>query len=214
MVYFWNSFRDELIITAVVLSLTAGTTFFYVYQTSKPQGGVKVNQEKLKTLGAMTEDSQTETDETQATDSSGPTPEPSPTPTPTPNPLIAEVNYGEGKEYSNAQYIWTIEQPKLSFNSETNTGRKLNVEMVVANKGFAAGISNRVYATVVKDGVVIVPQAAMSVSESKIIFPGQQLTFLATISLIEGTDVSQLIYKPGGTLSETVHPLTINSIAP
>jgi hypothetical protein len=210
--YFWNSFRDELIITAVVLSLTAGTTFFYVYQSNRPLASVKIDQEKLKTLGATTEG---DTEVTEPAGSAVATPpETSPTPSATPNPLIAEVPYGEGKEYSTAAYIWTVSQPKLSFNSETNTSRRLTVEMVIANKNFQAGISNRVYATVVKDGAVIVPQAAMSVSESKMIFPGQQLTFTATLGLIEGTDVSQIIYKPGGVLSDSIHPLTPGVVAP
>ena len=66
---------------------------------------------------------------------------------------------------------------------------------------------NRIKASIVKDGNIIVPEAALSLSESRRIMVGEQLTFEARMSLIEGTDVREIFFKPEETDQYVEHGL-------
>jgi hypothetical protein len=69
-------------------------------------------------------------------------------------------------------------------------------------------MSNSLTASIVKDGVIIVPETAMSLSETAIIKPQEKISFQARLSLIESTDVREIYFKPAG------QPATIHLLLP
>jgi hypothetical protein len=85
--------------------------------------------------------------------------------------------------------------------------RMFEVDVTLINNKVVEGLPTQLSATIVKDGVVIVPNAAMSVSSNTIVPAGQQQAFTARLSLIEGTDVSLVHYLPAGKVSPVDHIL-------
>lgn len=209
---FWKSYRDELIATGLVLGLSVVGTFFIAGRLQTPQD----QEEKAPKTSKSSEVKETEAVlgqtiqeaiEEAVDDSPPPTIAPLPTPTPTISPLDAEVSYGVGGSYKFEDYEVEIKGPKLVFNTQTSESRTFVTEVVIRNKTIKEGLLNRLTVAVIKDGNVIVPKAAMSVTESRRIYPKEQLTFQARLSLIEGTDVKTIDYKPEYSPNPISHDL-------
>lgn len=114
------------------------------------------------------------------------------TTTPTYSNTVIEQPYGNGGEYDNLDYRLTIVNPRLVVSAS----RTFKVDVILANKRVALGLKNRLSATIIKEGEVIAESAPFSLSESATAFPGEQVSFTATMSLISGTDVARLKYLP------------------
>lgn len=108
-----------------------------------------------------------------------------------PNTVI-EQPYGNGGEYDNADYRLSIVNPRLVVSAS----RVFKVDVVLANKRIITGLKNRLSATIIKEGEVIAESAPFSLSESATAYPGEQISFTASMSLIAGTDVARLKYLP------------------
>jgi hypothetical protein len=202
---YWSSFRDELIATSLVLVVAVGGSFFILNRLVAPKKveftPTEAASEITKQVLGQQSDQAVETTVTVA-----------PTlkaiiPTPTDNPYTSEVFYGTGGMYQYEGYTFSLNSPRIQFDARETNARKLLVDMVLTNNNISAGLQNSVTATIIKDGVVIVPQAAMSVTETKIVLPGETLNFQAKLSLIEGTDVSIISFKPAGSLPVVEHIL-------
>ena len=141
-----------------------------------------------------------------------------PTPKPTPRPVasrsaapipqynttIIEQPYGLGGEYDNDWYLLTIINPRLVVGAS----RTFKVDVILANKVVEVGLKNRLSATIIKDGEVIAESAPFSLSESATAYPGEQITFTASMSLISGTDVARIKYLPlTNDVIDTIHDL-------
>ena len=89
-----------------------------------------------------------------------------------------------------------------------SASRTFKVDIVLANKVVEVGLKNRLSATIIKDGQVIAESAPFSLSESATAYPGEQISFTATMSLISGTDVARVKYLPlTDDVVDTVHDL-------
>jgi len=200
-----SHFREELMASGMVLLLIVSASFFTVSRILNVSPGVKgqdnSTQEAITDLTATPPAGKVlgqEVVEKRPTES---------LPTPTIDPLDSEVPFGTGGEYDYDQYSITLTNPRLTFNMKDTATRKFLVEITLANKNIAAGLPNQVYASIVKDGNIIVPKAALSTNESKVLMPGENQTFEARLSLIEATDVKEVIFAPTGDLPQIVHPL-------
>jgi hypothetical protein len=121
--------------------------------------------------------------------------------------MDAEVFYGVGGVYEFEDFELVINSPRIVFDVQESESRTFVIDAVLRNKSVEDGLLNRLSASIVKDGNVIVPGAALSVTESRRVYPGEQLTFEARISLIEGTDVKKIFFEPTETSSQVDHEL-------
>lgn len=199
----WDSFRDELVATGFVLIAATVGSFWFVRTlfsreeliagpppTPTQTIAQKTMSEMVKVLG---EKNEPEISESQIV----PTVEVlTPEATPTGNVTKSEVLYGVGGLYENSAYRLEINSPRLVEETSGNGSRKLVVDLVLYNKAVSDGLPNQVSASIVKDGVIIVPDAAMSLSESVVVKPNEKISYQAKISLITGTDVKEFHYKP------------------
>lgn len=123
---------------------------------------------------------------------------------PTYSNTIIEQPYGNGGEYDNLDYRLTIVNPRLVVSAS----RTFKVDVILANKRIVSGLKNRLSATIIKEGEVIAESAPFSLSESATAYPGEQVSFTATMSLISGTDVARLKYLPlVSGVADTLHDL-------
>jgi hypothetical protein len=207
----WQQFRDEIIATSLVLGLSVVGSFLLVHRladenkSSETKKTVSEAEEQSQVLGEAINQAIEEATTTTGDEASEPTRNPSPTVTPSPEDT--EVFYGLGGTHSFADYELVIKIPRITFNIRASESRTFLVDMILRNKSIEAGLTNRITAAIVKDGMVIVPQAAMSVTESKIVRPGEQLTFQARLSLIEGTDVKSIQFEPKESTNHVKHDL-------
>lgn len=210
-----SNFREELIATAMLMGLVITGSFILAYRS--------INQPKQPELSIDSEAEVLGTTKTLEKEVNGVinelvTPAPTPTPklslkpiasssatqTPQYNTTIIEQPYGLGGEYDNDLYRLTITNPRLIVSSS----RTFKVDIVLANKALEEGLKNRLSATIIKDGQVIAESAPFSLSESATAYPGEQISFTATMSLISGTDVARIKYLPlTDAVSDTVHDL-------
>jgi hypothetical protein len=209
---YWSSFREELVATSLVLVVAAGGSFFIINkmvngQTITPPSDEAVRRAEMENQIAQATN-QVLGIETAPTISVTPGLSPQPTLmlSPTSNPFNSELTYGTGGLYETEQYKLGISTPRIMFDARDMTSRKFVVDMTLTNKTVTNGLSNAITASIVKDGVVIVPNAAMSVSDAKVIMPSESVTYQGRLSLIEGTDVSLIRFSPSG-LSPVEHVL-------
>jgi hypothetical protein len=199
----WNKFTtgfgDELVATALVLVLGMGGSFYLLNK------GVFGQEEQpaviqIKTLGVS--------------DQNGnpvvlPSPVPpsgTPLPLPTLAPDVVTVPFGQEGVYDYEQYHLEIGTPHFEFKTSINN-RKFVASIKLTNYSVDAGLPNRLSATLIKDGKVIQQQVSLSLSESKALAPKETATYNASLSLIEGTDISEIIFSPGSGLPESIHVL-------
>lgn len=208
-------FSDELVATGLLLAVMVTGSFFYLSRLTSRHakqelaaGSNQGNQEQV--LGSVNEADSS--DENVLNEAVVPTASPTPTASASAKPSSAppglatpvlEIPYGAGQLYENDKYFIEFVEPKLVSSSS----RVFKVKVVIGNISVSEGITNRLHATVIKDGLVLIDEAAMSISEVKQIFPGQKLTFSASLSLVEETDVTKLIFNPGDGLPVVTHTL-------
>lgn len=207
----WGGFRDEMIATAMTLSLLMIGSFMLTERLLSPppksspqpiaQAPMTTTPAQPQTLGAQDvappvidtpTTTHTESNDPQATASAE---------------ALSEVPYGEDGGEDFEGYSIRFERPRITFESKTNTKRKLWVNVWIKNKSIESGISCRLTASIIKDGVVIVPAAALHTPNCRTVGIGEQMSFVASISLIEATDVRELKYKPGNDIVEATHYL-------
>jgi hypothetical protein len=211
---YWSSFKEELIATSLVLVVAVGGSFFVLNQIIKPPAPKPslTNQAADEIVSAI-ENNQNGTVLGNEIGSVMPVPTflPSTAPTvittPTSSPYASEVFYGVGGLYETEQYKFGINSPRLAFDAREPASRKFIVDLVLTNKNVPPGLQNAMTATIVKDGVVIVPKAAMSVTEAKVVMPGETLEYQARLSLIEGTDISVISFDPNNGIAPITHVL-------
>ena len=211
-----SNFREELIATAMLMGLVITGSFVLAYRSiNQPKGPELSIDSEAEVLGT------TKTIEGEVNSVINeliiPAPTPISTPKPTLKPIasssattpqynttIIEQPYGLGGEYDNDWYRLTITNPRLIV----STSRTFKVDIVLANKAVEVGLKNRLSATIIKDGQVIAESAPFSLSESATAYPGEQISFTATMSLISGTDVARVKYLPlTDNVVDTVHDL-------
>lgn len=194
---YWWSFREELFATAIVLMVAVAGSFFVISRVFSPPTST-ITQNKLdledttsgKVLGQ----------ETLIATPIMPTATLFPTsvPSPTVNPFDSEVFYGTGGLYDYDEYTLEFASPRISFDARNPQTRRFLVDVTLTNKNVAQGLQPLIQATIVKDGVAIVPQAPLSLKDFSLVLPGEKKTFLGRLSLIEGTDVSLIRFTPDG----------------
>jgi hypothetical protein len=197
----WGGFRDELVATAMTLSLVVLGSFILT--------------ERLVNRGSIAEASAVPTPEaiTQTLGVSDVAPTPLPTLTALTAPSFAsegavvfsEVPYGRDEDFDYADYAIRFRNPRIMYDSKTNTKRKFIVDVMLKNKLVADGIPVKMYASIVKNGVVIVPNAALYIPGTGTVAVGLEGTYQASISLIDGTDVREIKYAASETLPKTSH---------
>jgi hypothetical protein len=210
-----SNFREELIATAMLMGLVITGSFVLAYRS--------INQPKQPDLSLDSEadvlgTTKTIEGEVNEVINELMTPAPTPIPRPTLKPIasssaaqtpqynttIIEQPYGQGGEYDNDWYRLTVSNPRLIV----STSRTFKVDIVLANKTVELGLKNRLSATIIKDGQVIAESAPFSLSEVATAYPGEQISFTATMSLISGTDVARIKYLPlTDSVVDTIHDL-------
>jgi hypothetical protein len=196
----WGGFRDELVATAMTLSLVVLGSFIFTERL--------INRDTIvKEVNSAASPSESQTLVAQDV---------SPTPLPTLLPLTpstasegaivyTEVPYGQDGDYDFAEYTISFRNPRIVFDAKTNSRRKLMVSVWIKNKIVVEGIESKLTASIIKDGVVIVPNAALHIPSSRLLGANEEGTFEASISLIEGTDVRELKYAPSENLPKASH---------
>ncbi len=202
---YWSGFRDELVATSLVLVVAMGGSFFIVHQLLAPpemdspeQSATHENGDVLGSTGEEMKSPPTIVVTGAAT---------IPVVSPTINDFLTTILFGVGGEYEGDSYKIEVINPRLEFDARTNLSRKFLVDIRLTNKSVAGGLFPTFTAAIMKDGVVIVPAAALSVSPQGLVLPGQTTAFTARLSLIEGTDIHEISYKPGGDLPNVSHAL-------
>ncbi len=200
----WNKFStgfgDELVATALVLALGLGGSLYLLDRgvlSSQTDESAVI---QIKTLGVS--------------DASGNpvvvTTQPPATATPLPLPTLApdtiSVPFGQEGVYDYEQYHLEIGTPHFEFKS-SNSNRKFVATITLKNNTVDAGLLNRLSATLIKDGKVIQQHVSLSLSESKLVMPKETAVYIASLSLIEGTDISEMSFSPGSGLPESIHVL-------
>lgn len=200
----WNKFTtgfgDELVATALVLILGLGGSFYLfnkgVFSTQNEEPAVI----QIKTLGMS---------DAQGNPVALPTPLPptaTPVPLPSLSPDVITIPFGQEGVYDYESYRLEIGTPHFEFSNSTSN-RKFVTTIKLINYAVTAGLPNRLSATLVKDGIVIQQQVSLSLSESKLLTPNETAIYNASLSLIEGTDISEIIFSPGSGLPESIHVL-------
>lgn len=205
-------YNDELMATGLVLGLTVLGSFFFAHQYMDQTSHDEVIQ--LRTISeeriSPTPDPQSSSQNQQVLGANNNTSIITPTsglqPVPTSGGDFTEVGFGYGGLYDLPDYKLEISSPRIRIMNTTAASRMFVVDMVLTNKTISEGIPNRISARVVKDEAVVAPEAVMTVTPLGLVPQGARVSFQASISLIEGTDVDQLLFKPEG-LKETLHLL-------
>lgn len=207
---YWSGYRDELIATGIVFCVAASGSFYMLLNSGLlPKTQVVTEENNEQVLG----ESDTNTQNQQVVEkieevpvaTTNPTPSPtastltviSPTPTlatPAATPITAYMNGGKTFDY--AKYRLALAGLRM-VTDQQNQSRVFKVDAILANKAATEGLHNKLSVAIVKDGKIIIENTPLSLTESKTVMPGQQLTFTASISLIEGTDIKEIYYKPG-----------------
>jgi len=209
-----SGYREELIATSLVLGLSVTGTFYMAHRYLTPTqitpaetGSNQGDGQKDKGVILGEKDS-TISQITTATPTLLPTDSPIPTAsTPTTSPQMTEVFYGEGGLYEYESYRLEIKSPRIVFDVQKMSERKFVVDVVLTNYSVTGGLANALTVSIEKDGNLIVPSAALSLSENRMVKIGETMHYQAKISLIEGTDVRELIFKPA-QLTESKHLLS------
>jgi len=207
-----SDFRDEMIVTATVISITVFGSFFLLSQFTQLNNEVPA---KPQILGDRDETATKETDQAQiaqattdtpqptATPTLSPSPSPTPTATPSPTPSTVEISYGSTQAFENSNYKIEFSNPKLAINSS----RIFKMEVIIGNKNVSEGISNDLYGVLSRDGDIISSEAPLTLSDKQLIMPEQQLSFVASLSLPENMLLEEVKYIPRPELIETTYNL-------
>ena len=210
-----SNFREEVMAIGFSLVITVVASFFlysrvFAPTNPKPDPSKVLGQQDSQTQSDVAFEAIESTSTPQPTPSpivvSTPTPTPAatlePTPIPTSDPNSITINYGQDQVFENDNYAIAFSEPKLTVGDS----KIYSVEIVLANKTVTAGInSKKIFATVIKGETIMTEEAPMTISESKIVMPNQKLTYTAQLSIFQGTDISKLVFEPGGDLISTTY---------
>lgn len=209
---FWNSFREEVLATSMILVLMVIATFFLAGRlfpsTDEPEELVEVDRkevlaaqinEAVSAIDGSVQDTDEPENDLQAS--------PIPTQAPTLTPLDTEVAYGLEGQYVFDDYELILGNPRIAFNLQNADSKRFVVNVQMKNISLTQGLPTALKVEIIKDGTIIVPEAAMSVTENKILSQGESATFEASISLIDGTDVRRLLFEPLGAGKQVDHVL-------
>ena len=214
-----SGFRDEMVATAFVLVVTVTGSFFLLNKIQiSEQTSTDGNKEVLGVSEASNEaiENHTETSKKNIVSSVSdnkpfvpptvpptppPTPSPSPTPSTTPQPAVVEIPYGSSQEFENAEYIISFSNPRMIVGES----RKFKVDVVLANKSVPnEGLSNALLATISRNNQVVATDVPMTLSDAKNVHIGEQLSFEASLSMIEQTDINTITFRhPDAQASST-----------
>lgn len=203
----WDSFKEELIAIGLILMITTFGVFFITAKIVSPKKSTETQLLPTKTQAQVAMDEMAKVlgeQQIEPTRMLTPTMEleiemASATPTSVLGPEVVEVFYGVGGLYDNEIYRLEINSPRLTWESAKQGSRKLIIDVTLYNKTASSGFSNNLTASIIKDGVIIAPKAALSVSQSAILYPKEKISFQARLSLIEGTDVREIFFEPSGS---------------
>jgi hypothetical protein len=213
---YWQGFRDELVITCLVLVVASIGTGVVLWKrqanpaVAPPASSEAILKEMERVINQRNggEVAGSSTDGVASTLAPTLVPTSGPVePSVTPDPYQTQVFYGAGGQYMHEEYSLYLSSPRIEFDVRNSASRKFVVSVSLANHSISGGIQNILSAVVIKDGAVLVPKAYLSNSESKVLMPGESLDFTARLSLIEGTDISQIDYTPGGGVIPVQHVL-------
>lgn len=206
----WSTYSEELIATALVLALAAGGSFFLIDRTLSPANETRSDEViRVRTLGAETVSPDLNPIEPnqESQPAQSPTPIPTPIPTPTSAPSIVQVPFGLGGTHDHEEYRITFDTPRLEIDSSDQLSRKFVVDIQVSNRLADKSLPMAFTASIIRDGNIIVPAAAMSTPVTESVPPGQTLEVRASLSLIESTDVRNIYYNPDDDLPGVIHEL-------
>lgn len=212
-----RGFRDELLATALVLVVAISGSYFFLGKLlvddsrQDPElvlGAIeKAMDEANETDEVVEGENSANTDETEGvvdTTTASPSPEPSPSPSPKQIVNIVEIPVGLPEKIENDFYMMDFSDGRII----TSNTRKYAVKIVLANKIIEDGIKNSpVKAVIKKDGKVLTADAPLRISEIATVKPGEQITFSASINLMEGTQVEKLLYRPSSLYPLTEYPV-------
>jgi hypothetical protein len=210
-------FRDEILALGLVSVLAIGASgWILTHQNTKP--GAKTTpslQENI--LGAKTDSTDNSllpAPTTIALPPTSPLPTPistasaSATPIPTIDPTEQTITVGRDQVFDLEKLRISFRTPRVSSNSQ-GTLRVFEVDVILANKKMDApgGLSNRLFAEIIKDGRTIADDVLMETTENLKVYPGQQLSYKASIHLFEGTDVKDITYKPENGIENIIYQI-------
>ncbi|SRR3989344_1290367 len=204
---YWLGYRDEMIATGVVFCVAATGSFLVLANSGLlpkmgTSGEVSSQEQVLGESDSGGGNEQAGVGTPTPSASSAPTASPAPKATPpttvvaTPSATPTTVFVSGGKVFEEEKFRLTLNSLRMDINAQAQT-RAFRLDAVLANKTVTEGLHNRLAVAIVRNGQVIIENAPLSLSEFKTVMPGQQLTFTASVSLIEGTDVKTVFYKPG-----------------
>ena len=215
---FAKSFRDEIITTGLVMIVVVVGSFYILDKFAFNESdvdGVLVDEEilgvideriaKKRSASVLESNGTRDGNGLGAVSNISPTPSPTTVGTPTPTPKLTEIPYRPSKEFENDDYLISFSRPRVMVGES----RTFMVEVLLVNKAVKKkGFTNRLFATVVKNGEIIVQEAVMSNSENETLDVSENVTFTASLALIESTDVSQLIFVPGDSLPQVTYQIS------
>ena len=213
---FWDGFREELIITSVILGLAVISSFFVIsrmYPEDKKEEKIEeLEQYKKQDIAQQIDDAMgivmgdqnvEETDDQIETSKQIENKQPSPTL----GPMDTEIIFGVEGQYSYDAYQLNLNQPRISYNLQEKESKKFVVNVTLKNIDAVEGLPMNLFASIIKDGSLLAPKVAMSTTESKIVLPGEEVVYQARVSLVEGTDVKEIFYEPKTQKDQVVHIL-------
>jgi uncharacterized protein YbcI len=218
---FWSSFREEIVITSLLLGVMVISTFFLasllfpsaekdpVTSEDKSEEVAKqIDEAMALVLGEQTAENQSNLN----TNTPNTTPSLTVTLAPTVvlTPLDTEIVFGSEGHYSFDDYTFAVTRPRIGFNAQDGNNKKFIADIRIKNNTLTQGLPMDIKAEVVKDGSIIVPQVVLSLTESKILMPGEEIVTQARLSLIDGTEVSKIFFSPLGAKEKVTHILQHN----
>jgi hypothetical protein len=212
---FWDSYREELIATSLVLILTVFGSFYLTYRYTRPQKQLyqeKVEEmkrqevakkidEAMRMVAGLTTDPQL----SAVNQAASPTIVPLPTPTLAPQELSS--SYGSPGHYVFDEYTLVIDNPRVVVNLLNGKERRFIADVTITNRSVARGLPTTFSASIIKETTIVVAKAPMASSDNKIIMPGEELSLQIRIALIEDNDVNEVIYEPQGLVDTVTHLL-------
>lgn len=215
---FWSSFREEIVITSLLLGVMVISTFFLASflfpsaetdpETTKDKSedvAKQIDEAMALVLGEQTIESQSNLNSN--TPPTAPSLSITLSPTAVLVPLDTEIVFGSEGHYSFDDYTFAITRPRIGFNAQDGNNKKFIADIMIKNNTLTQGLPLDVKAEVVKDSSIIVPQAALSLTESKILMPGEEIVTQVRLSLIDGTEVSKIFFSPLGAKEKVTHIL-------
>jgi hypothetical protein len=203
-------YQDELKATGLILGITVLGSFFFLDRVMKAESptvlgtqSVSSNQNNDTSSDSVVSNAtpyptvvpQTKEDllpitqvaipETVATQTATPSAKPKSEP--------AVLSNGADQTFENDYFILSFSKSELVIGSSTQA----KIQVVLANKKVTEGLVNNLYGIIERKGEVVNSKAPMSASEKKTIMPGEKLTFSASISLPEETDLTKIVFDPG-----------------